>query len=47
MEHELVSTVIFDKWFKGLKDRSVRNRILARLARIEKAALLLIEWREA
>jgi len=43
MKHELVSTVVFDKWFKSLKDRS----LLARLARIEKAALLLIEWREA
>jgi len=35
MEHELVSTVVFDKWLKSLKDRSVRNRVLARLARIE------------
>jgi len=35
MKHELVSTSVFDKWFKCLKDRSVRNRLLARLSRIE------------
>ena len=35
MKHELVSTPVFDRWLKSLKDRSTRNRILARLARIE------------
>jgi len=35
MKHELVSTSFFDKWLVALKDRSVRNRVLARLARIE------------
>ncbi len=35
MAYELVSTPVFEKWLKSLKDRSVRNRVLARLARIE------------
>ncbi len=35
MEFELVSTQVFDKWLKSLKNRSVLNRVLARLARIE------------
>jgi len=35
MRFELVSTQVFDKWLKGLKDRAVHNRVLARLARIE------------
>lgn len=33
--YELVSTQLFDKWLKSLKDRSARNRVLARLVRIE------------
>jgi len=35
MKHELVSISAFDKRLVALKDRSVRNRVLARLARIE------------
>ncbi len=27
--------MLFEKWIKILKDRSVRNRVLARLSRIE------------
>jgi putative addiction module killer protein len=35
MHYEIVSTSIFDKWFQGLKDRTTRNKILARLDRIQ------------
>ena len=35
MKYELASTAVFNKWFKGLKDRPTRNKILARLSRIE------------
>ena len=35
MNYELKSTSIFDKWFSRIKDRAVRNKILARLSRIE------------
>ena len=35
MKYELQSTKQFDKWFFGLKDSSVKTKILARLARIE------------
>ncbi len=35
MEYEITSTNIFDKWFSRLKDRSIKRRILARLACIE------------
>ena len=35
MNYELKSTAVFDKWFSRMKDRAVRNKILARLSRIE------------
>jgi putative addiction module killer protein len=35
MTYELQSTPTFDKWLQKLKDRSTRNRLLARLDRIE------------
>lgn len=35
MKFELASTPGFNKWLKSLNDRSVRNRVLARLARVE------------
>ncbi len=34
--YEITSTAVFDKWLKGLKDRTARNKVLARLARVEK-----------
>lgn len=33
--YELRSTETFDKWLASLKDRSVKNRLLARLGRVE------------
>lgn len=35
MKYDIVSTRTFDKWLKGLKDRQTRNRILARLQRVQ------------
>jgi len=35
MAFELRSTAIFDKWLSKLKDRATRNRLLARLDRLE------------
>ena len=35
MHYEIVSTSIFDKWLQRLKDRMTRNKILARLDRIQ------------
>jgi len=35
MIYELRSTETFDKWLASLKDRSVKNRLLARLGRVE------------
>ena len=35
MKYELRSTGEFDKWFTGLKDASVKVRVLARLDRVE------------
>ncbi len=35
MAYELQSTPTFDKWLEKLKDPSTRNRLLARLDRIE------------
>lgn len=35
MTYELQSTPIFEKWLTKLKDTSIRNRLLARLDRIE------------
>lgn len=35
MKYELRSTGRFDKWFAGLKDASVKVRVLARLDRLE------------
>jgi putative addiction module killer protein len=35
MIYELRSTETFDKWLASFKDRSVKNRLLARLARVE------------
>ncbi|WP_420641653.1 type II toxin-antitoxin system RelE/ParE family toxin [Candidatus Leptofilum sp.] len=35
MRYEIASTAVFDKWFKGLKDRTTRNKVLARINRVE------------
>ena len=35
MNYELVSTPVFDKWLKKLKDRTTKNKVLFRLDRIE------------
>lgn len=35
MNYEITSTFIFDKWLKGLKDRTTRNKVLARIDRIQ------------
>lgn len=35
MRHELQRTDAYDKWFAKLKDRTVRLKVLARLARVE------------
>ncbi len=35
MKYQIASTAVFDKWFKSLKDRTTRNKVLARLSRVE------------
>lgn len=35
MKYEIASTAVFDKWFRSLKDRTTRNKILARISRVE------------
>lgn len=35
MNYEITSTYSFDKWLKGLKDRTTRNKVLARIDRIQ------------
>ena len=35
MKFELTSTKKFDKWLSALKDSSVKQKVLARLARVE------------
>ncbi len=35
MKYELQSTRTFTRWFSSLKDRTVRNQLLSRLARVE------------
>ena len=35
MVYEITSTPVFEKWLKNLKDRQTRNKVLARVARIE------------
>jgi len=35
MSYEITSTEPFEKWLKGMKDRSTKNKVLSRLARIE------------
>ncbi len=35
MTYELTSTGTFDSWFKALKNKPTKNKVLARLARIE------------
>jgi putative addiction module killer protein len=35
MHFEISSTAVFDKWFRGLKDRTTRNKVLARLDRMQ------------
>jgi putative addiction module killer protein len=35
MGYEITSTEPFEKWLKGMKDRSTKNKVLSRLARIE------------
>ncbi len=39
MHYEITSTSIFDKWYRGLKDRTTRNKILARLDRMQNGNL--------
>lgn len=34
MGYELISTGTFDKWIDGLKDRTIRNKVLSRLDRV-------------
>ena len=36
MKYNIETTVAFDKWFKRLKDNSIKNKLLARFARLEK-----------
>ena len=38
MNYEITSTSFFDKWLKGLKDRTTRNKVLARIDRIQNGA---------
>lgn len=35
MSYEITSTSFFDKWLSGLKDRTTRNKVLARIDRIQ------------
>jgi putative addiction module killer protein len=35
MKYTLASTKYFDKWLRSLKDRAAKQKILARLARVE------------
>lgn len=35
MNYKITSTPFFDKWLKGLKDRTTRNKILARIDRVQ------------
>jgi putative addiction module killer protein len=35
MKYELKSTQTFNRWFSNLKDRTVKNQLLSRLARME------------
>ena len=35
MNYEITSTSFFDKWLKGLKDRTTRNKVLARIDRVQ------------
>ncbi|GAB6139280.1 hypothetical protein JCM14076_00090 [Methylosoma difficile] len=35
MKYELQSTTTFNHWFAKLKDKTVKNQLLSRLARIE------------
>jgi putative addiction module killer protein len=35
MKYELKSTKIFNTWFASLKDKTIKNKLLSRLARVE------------
>ncbi len=35
MNYEITSTYFFDKWLKRLKDRTTRNKVLARIDRVK------------
>jgi putative addiction module killer protein len=35
MSYEITSTYFFDKWLQGLKDRTTRNKVLARIDRVK------------
>jgi putative addiction module killer protein len=35
MTYEIASTYSFDKWLRGLKDRTIRNKVLARIDRMQ------------
>lgn len=38
MKYEIATTESFDKWLKGLKDRTTRNKVLARIDRMQNGA---------
>ncbi|VAW43379.1 hypothetical protein MNBD_CHLOROFLEXI01-3251 [hydrothermal vent metagenome] len=35
MSYEITSTYFFDQWLQGLKDRTTRNKVLARIDRVK------------
>ncbi|MEM7110787.1 MAG: type II toxin-antitoxin system RelE/ParE family toxin [Chloroflexota bacterium] len=35
MSYEITSTAVFAKWLRGLKDRTTRNKVLARIDRMQ------------
>lgn len=35
MRYEIISTTSFDNWLQGLRDRTTRNKVLARIDRIQ------------
>jgi len=35
MSYEITSTYFFDRWLQGLKDRTTRNKALARIDRVK------------
>jgi putative component of toxin-antitoxin plasmid stabilization module len=39
MKYKIESTINYDEWFDGIKDRTSKARVVARLARIEQGNL--------